>query len=72
MTAQTWTAVFAGLALMGQVANLVLFLMIKVAQLQTERAILDKTDCRYPTATVCRVEMEDHERRIAQLEARRA
>jgi hypothetical protein len=71
MTAQLWTAIFAGLALMGQVANLVLFLMIKVAQLQTEAAIVERTDCRYPAAAVCRVEMAEHERRIAQLETRR-
>ena len=70
MSPQAWTAVFAGLALLGQVTNLILFLKIQVAQLQTEQKIMEKADCKFAAEEVCKVQMEDHERRITGLEQR--
>jgi len=42
MNPELLTGVIAALALLGQGANLYLFLRIRVAQLETERRILDK------------------------------
>ena len=44
MKPEVWLAIFAGITLVSQGANVVLFLRIRVAQLEGEQRVLDKVD----------------------------
>jgi hypothetical protein len=59
MSPQAWSAIIAGLAVAGQIANVILNLKLRNAILESEQRVLGEVEEKYRTKEMCDAQMQN-------------